>query len=218
MELATTGSVEATIMSRLRDETAPDHKRAESSALEQALMAGTLPRAGFVALLAQRLCIHRVLERRLRELAGRDARVAEIVRAEQAQEANLADDLRFFGVDPVAVTALPTTRALTAGMERAGDETPAALLGFLYVFEGSKNGARHMARRIRAAYGLEGAEGLRYLDPHGEAQRPVWAAFKARMDAATFSGAEQDAMLAAAKRAFDGVAAIGDEIVRTLAS
>lgn len=207
---------EPSLMTCLRDATAAQHQRAESSALERALAAGSLPRAGYVAVLAQRLCIHRMLERELRRLAEVDPRVAEIVRDEQYQEANLVEDLRHFGVSADDVAPLRATEALTAEIGRTAGAEPAGLLGYLYVLEGSKNGARHIARRIRPAYGLSGTGGTRYFDPHGEEQRPLWAAFKSRMDAARMTDREQEAMVAAARRAFDAVAAIGDEILRAM--
>jgi heme oxygenase len=78
----------------------------------------------------------------------------------------------------------------------------------LYVFEGSKNGARYIARALRGSLRISGAPGLRYLDPHGEAQRPVWESFKQRLDAAPLDAAEVDGIILAAKACFAHVTAV----------
>ena len=100
----------------------------------------------------------------------------------------------------------------------AADQNPMSLLGVYYVFEGSKNGARFVAKRIAPALGVGEAGGLRYLDPHGDEQRTLWREFKARMDNAGFSPTDQDAMVSAAKMTFDAVSAIDDELHQRIAA
>ena len=80
------------------------------------------------------------------------------------------------------------TAAFTAGFEGAD---PLLLLGTHYVLEGSMNGNRFMASAIRKAYGFEGAEGTRYLDPYGDEQRERWAEFKGVLDAYPFTEDER---------------------------
>lgn len=196
------------VMARLRDETSTHHAAAEGSPLEQALVAGTLPRDTFVDLLGQRYIVHRALEARLRDLAAVNPTVATILHEELYQTANLQHDLAHFGVQAEAVTPLPATADYVAALPRIAAAEPLALLGACYVFEGSKNGAHFIARRLRPAYGLGSGPGTRYLDPHGAQQRPLWMAFKARMDAADFAPAVQDAMVAAARMTFDAIGRI----------
>jgi len=81
-----------------------------------------------------------------------------------------------------------------------------------YVFEGSKNGARYLVKRVAATYDLKPGPGLLYLDPHGEQQPALWAQYKARMDAAGFSPQDQDAIVAAAQQTFDLVAEVDDQV------
>jgi heme oxygenase len=201
------------VMTRLREETAAQHAHAESRPLEQALVRGVLPRAAFVALLGQRFLVHRALEARLRELVRGHPLVGTLVPERLFQEQNARDDLAFFGVDAATVESLAPTHGFIAEIDRvAAGASPLALLGFYYVLEGSKNGARFIAQRVRPAYGLTAGPGTRYLDPHGEEQRPLWAAFKQRMDAAGFDTAAQDTMVAAARRAFDALSAIDDAV------
>lgn len=217
------------IMQRLRDETAEQHADAESRPLERAMAGGTLPRDVYVAWLGQRFLLHTVLEALVRDVAERDPRVGPIVTPDLFQENNLRADLQFFERPIERLQPLPPVQAIcdawrrltdakSAGSQPAGsDQTttqPIALLGAYYVFEGSKNGARYLMPRVAKTHGLDAElrDGLLYLDPHGERQRPLWMAFKERMNAATFTPAEQDAMVAAAKQAFSGVSALDDAL------
>ncbi|TWT46040.1 Heme oxygenase [Phycisphaerae bacterium RAS1] len=211
-----TETVSHDVMSRLRAETAVHHQRAELGELEQALAAGSLPLAAFVRLLEQRYCVHRNLERRMQALAARHSVVGQIAPERLFQEENLRADLLHFGVDPASVSPLPATAGLCATIERLAAENPLALLGCYYVFEGSKNGSRFIAKRLRPAYGLD-QDGMRYLDPHGEEQRALWLEFKQRMNAAGFGPSDQNAMVAAAQATFEGVAALDAEIYALVA-
>jgi len=200
------------LMRRLREQTAEHHRRAEFGELEQWLLHGRAPLELYIAWLEQRFLIHRTLETLLRKLVQRDPRFASAVREELFQEHNLREDLTHFGRDPGRVVPLPATLALLERMEREAHHRPPALLGVHYVFEGSKNGARFLARSLSAAYGLENGHGLRYLDPHGEAQRSLWQQFKVAMDAITFAPAEEEAIVEAAQWTFDAVMQLDTEI------
>lgn len=198
------------IMQRLRDETAELHKLAESRPLEQQMISGRLPRESYATWLGQRYLMHRALDRALEALRASDPRLAGVLGSEQYQSSNAESDLRALGVEPRDVAPLAPTRSFVSRLERGSDESPVALLGVHYVFEGSKNGARYIARAMRGA--LSPVEALRYLDPHGPEQRPLWDAFKQKMNAVAFSPAEQDEMLAAAKEAFAFAAALDDAV------
>jgi len=199
-------------MARLRDETAEHHARAESKPLEQALIAGELERSGYVRYLQQRYLIHAALEQEVAKLRDGHAPLSNVVRDELFQTGNLRRDLEFLGADGDGRVPLAATRKLLDEIERLATAEPLALLGIYYVFEGSKNGARIIAKRIARAHDLTPGPGLLYLDPHGEEQRPLWLALKGGMDACDFSPADQDAMVAAAQFTFDRIAELDDEI------
>jgi heme oxygenase len=211
------------MMQRLRDETSEHHKRAEAKPLERMLTAGQPDAGMYSAMLAQRFLAHRALEAHIAGLAARDARVRDIVPPILFQTENLRRDLAYF--DIATDTALSTsprsddihplqaTAKLIAAMDRTAVEQPTALLGFYYVFEGSKNGARFIAARVGPILGLaSGHPGLLYLDPHGQDQRELWRGFKQRMDAAHFTAAEVDAMVECAKLTFECVGELDDQI------
>lgn len=203
----------AGLMQRLREETLEQHKRAESRPFEQAMVRGSLPREQYAAGLGQRYLIHHALESALDQLAASDPRARQVLHSELYQTQNASADLRFYGIDPAIVRALPATLRMSTLIDDLAQNRPAALLGVYYVFEGSKNGARYIARSVARAYQLTGPDGLRYLDPHGEQQRPLWEAFKQRMDQAGFSNPEMDEMVAAAQATFDCIADLDDELM-----
>jgi heme oxygenase len=81
-------------------------------------------------------------------------------------------------------------------------------MGIFYVFEGSKNGARYISKALKE----KGVTALRYLDPHGEEQRPIWMKFRSDMDAISWSPTEQDSMVSAAQATFDAISSLDDAI------
>jgi len=69
-----------------------------------------------------------------------------------------------------------------------------------------------VARAIRRALNLTAGTGDRYLDPHGPEQRPIWAAFKARMDGEQWTSQQRDDMLAAARMMFSAIVDLSAEL------
>ncbi len=199
------------LMQRLRAETADQHHQAENSPYEQALVQGRLPRELYVAGLAQRYAIHAELERQMLALRSKRPEYTTVIDESLFQSANAAADLRHFGIELSDLPVGPAAQDACAWLLELGQSQPHALLGANYVLEGSKNGARYIARAIQRAYQLTGP-GLRYLDPHGEQQRPLWEAYRQKMDGLAFSIAEQDQIVAAAQRMFVCIGAIDREV------
>lgn len=202
----------ASIMQRLRDETLEQHKHAERRPLERGLGIGSLPRELYVGLLGQRFCVHRTLDRLVADLCRRDSRLAGVVTDELLQTENLRADLDYLGVPAESVEPISSTQILCEEIEASAEFDAVALLGYYYVLEGSKNGAAYLAPRVRKMYDLPDERGTRYFDPHGARQRELWGAFKSRMDVIDLTHAERDAIVDAAKRMFDGISAIDDEL------
>ena len=200
------------IMDRLRNETAEAHQRAEANPLEQALFRGTLPADGFRSYLEQRYCLHAVLDAAVRDLVESDARLCGLIPEALYQTPNLLSDLAFWNSKPSAIQPLPATNSFIDWVKSPAGKVNLSLLGAYYVFEGSKNGSRMLARVLALAYKLSDGRGLRFMDPHGADQRTLWQEFKNRMNAIEFSASEMDAMVASAKQAFDAIFAIDTEI------
>ncbi len=188
------------IMSRLKSATADLHQTAETSPLQRELVKGLLPREGYVSFLGQMYLIHAALEQAIRDGSAEHAGFESVLRAYHWREAQLREDLVFLGADPGAITPAAATAAMLVDIERAAAK-PVALLGMLYVVEGSTNGSKFIAAAIRKAYELTGP-GTSYLDPHGDLQKERWRTFKRDMDGVGFDETESLAIIAAAMGVF----------------
>ena len=200
----------ATTSHRLKTETAHLHRLAEESPLQRDLAKGRLPREQYARHLGQMLHVHERLEDRLWRLRGVVEAIGQVVRDEHSRVEALRADLEHFGLSASDCPASEPTRALLADIDRLAEDRPLALLGMHYVLEGSMNGAKFIAMNVRPAYGLEAGSGDRYLDPYGDRQREVWAAFKRDLDACELSGAQVEDLLHGAGRMFDGVREVGE--------
>ena len=208
--MTTTTAAPTGIMGRLKAETAEQHAVAESKPLEAALIEGSIAADQYKQYLAQRWLIHRELEDATDRVLGQDERLSKLGLPGLYQTANLEADLAHLGVDTASIKPLKGARSLVDTIRNA--PSPAVLMGIYYVFEGSKNGARFIARALGKAWGKNDLEGMKYLDPHGEAQRGLWMKFREDMNAIDWSPEEQDAMVKAAQGTFDAVSALDDEI------
>lgn len=206
----TTTAAPTGIMGRLKAETAEQHAVAEAKPLEAALIGGSIDHGQYKSYLAQRWIIHRALEAATDRALASDARLASLGLPGLYQTANLEADLAHLGVDTASIKPMKGAEKLVALVRDAG--SPAVLMGIYYVFEGSKNGARFIARSLAKAWSKTDLQGLRYLDPHGEAQRGLWMKFREDMNAIDWSDDEQDRMVKAAQVTFDAISALDDEI------
>ena len=206
----TTTAAPTGIMGRLKAETAEQHAIAEAKPLEAALVAGSIDHDQYKQSLGQRWLIHRELEAATDRALAEDRRLSQLGLPGLYQTANIEADLAYLGVDPGSIEPLQGAKNLVGTIKQA--PSPAVLMGIYYVFEGSKNGARFIARALGKAWGKTDGEGMKYLDPHGEAQRGLWMKFREDMNAIDWSSAEQDTMVKAAQDTFDAISALDDEI------
>jgi heme oxygenase len=175
-------------------------------------MSGRRPIESYADLLQQLLHVHRALETHLRLHAETNASIGQVVREAQFQEQHLLEDLRSLDREPDSSPPLPASRALIDEIHATAGRCPVALLGIHYVFEGSKNGGRFIAAALRRGYRLEGSDGLRYLDPHGDAQPALWREFKEVMESIDLTVEDQDAIVGAAMMTFRGIMGIHQEL------
>ena len=194
-------------MGRLKSDTAAQHAEAESKPLEAALVSGAIGLDQYKKYLAQRWLIHRELESTTDQALKKDSRLGSLGLPDLYQTKNLEADLAQLGVDLKSIQPMKGATKLIAEIKNA--PTPAALMGIYYVFEGSKNGARYIAKALG---GRARITALKYLDPHGEAQRGLWMKFRADMDAIAWTPAEQDSMVKSAQATFTSISSLDDEI------
>jgi heme oxygenase len=206
----TTTAAPTGIMGRLKAETAEQHAIAEAKPLEAALVAGSIDHDQYKQYLGQRWLIHRELEAATDRALAEDQRLSQLGLPGLYQTANIEADLGYLGVETSTIEPLKGAQNLVGTIQQA--PSPAVLMGIYYVFEGSKNGARFIARALGKAWGKTDGEGMKYLDPHGEAQRGLWMKFREDMNAIDWSSEEQDTMVKAAQDTFDAISALDDEI------
>jgi len=208
--MTTTTAAPTGIMGRLKAETAEQHAIAEAKPLEAALVAGSIDHDQYKQYLGQRWLIHRELEAATDRALAEDQRLSQLGLPGLYQTANIEADLGYLGVETSTIEPLKGAQNLVGTIQQA--PSPAVLMGIYYVFEGSKNGARFIARALGKAWGKTDGEGMKYLDPHGEAQRGLWMKFREDMNAIDWSSEEQDTMVKAAQHTFDAISALDDEI------
>ena len=206
----TTTAAPTGIMGRLKAETAEQHAIAEAKPLEAALVGGSIAHDQYKQYLGQRWLIHRELEAATDRALAEDRRLSQLGLPGLYQTANIEADLGYLGVETSTIEPLKGAQNLVGTIQQA--PSPAVLMGIYYVFEGSKNGARFIARALGKARGKTDGEGMKYLDPHGEAQRGLWMKFREDMNAIDWSSEEQDTMVKAAQDTFDAISALDDEI------
>lgn len=195
----------ATPAERLRASTRQHHDALESTGFARALLSRTLPLDRYVGQLAAHRIVLHALEGELSRAA--DPAVVRVWSPELVKVPLLDQDLNYFAASGTAPCplALGPARAFARETERTAASAPRALLGFLYVLEGSTLGAMTLRRHVREAYRLDGTGGIAY---YGSGDRDRWRRFTGRLDRALTGRAAQDDVIAAAGRAYRHTAAL----------
>lgn len=194
----------------LKARTADLHKQAESHAIQRAMVQGRMTREGFVAVQQQMLRIHDALERALTALRGSEARFGAVVRDCHFRADLLRRDLAALGAAGGSGPDLPPVREFAQRVAEWAAARSVALLGCLYVLEGSTNGSKYIARAMSRAPGFEGGRGLSALDPHGEAQAARWAEFKSLLNSVALTDAEREDVVRGAELVFLTISRVMD--------
>ncbi len=199
------------IMKRLKAETSDLHSHAESRTLQRAIAVGDVDQTTFSAYLGQLYRVHDCLESALENSCDKHAAVGAIATADRMRIPDLDRDLAFYGVDRDQIATGDAAKRFASQVEEITTTAPVALLGALYVLEGSTNGGRFLARALRKSWDLDG-KGLAYFDPYGDEQPQKWASFKRDMDEASFSADQEEAIIEMAKATFIAIAEVSDEV------
>jgi heme oxygenase len=202
-------------MDRLKEATADLHAKAEGHPFQTSLVRGTVATDDYARWLGQMLLIHAALEGRLAELRSQKPDLAPVIRDDLFQADRLRADLAHHGMPADAVKPLPATVEFVGWIDRTAQERPLALLGANYVLEGSKNGNRFIAKALmrRGGEAPPTNAGFQYLDPHGEAQRPMWQEYRQVMNGMPIAAEDAAAMEAAARLTFSAVTKLSDDLV-----
>lgn len=198
------------MMDLLKESTDQHHRDAERRNLQRDMVQGRLPVERYRVWLGQMFLLHRALWDAICRSRRACSALAEIVCDEGLHVQHLRADLATLGTDADEVVPLPSTARALDVIGRTAEQDPFALLGYNYVLEGSMNGNRFIARALTAT---TGGSALSYLDPYGEEQRPVWMAYRERMNAAGFDAERTRGMITAAQDMFTFVAEMSDDVM-----
>lgn len=208
----------ASLMQQLKVSTAELHKFAESRELQRALFKGAASPVTFRRYLIELHAVHVALERGLAMWRAQQPELASVFSDEQMHSRNLELDIvslaRLTDSTAAAEFGARTSAAkklIELLAEQTGDD-PFALLGCLYVLEGSMNGNRFLYRALSKAWQIDRHGGLRYLDPYGDAQQENWQKFRLAMDALDANETNIARAVESACRTFEAIAAISDAI------
>lgn len=200
-------------METLKVTTRPLHDATEAHEFQKLLGSGKLPQATYIDYLSQLYRLHKHLADYLAKHLDESSKLKGIVKNRHLVVDSLTADLDHFEV--ALENAVPTggTRKLLKEMARMDKESPCALLGILYVLEGSTHGAKYMVSKLRDGLGLKDRIGASYFDRYQDAQMPNWLEFKADMNAAEFDQDESQAIVDSAKRTFAAFFEIGNDLM-----
>jgi heme oxygenase len=195
-----------TIMQRLRAETRAEHVATEAIPFSTAIVAGTLARAEYAAQLAAYLPVHRALESAVAD--ARHPALVSVWTNDMVRTTLLEADLDELGVTDDDVRAARTeSEAMASWITDLAATDPIAILGVLYVLEGSTLGGAVLRRHLADAFALTDA-GLRYYSPYGTHPRLHWVAFGERVNAVVLVASEADRIVAAAAETFTRIGRI----------
>jgi len=201
------------IMSHLRESTRALHKEAESRPLQRSMAKGTLPPGAYVMYLGQLRHLHESIEASLDAVLDSHPELAGLFTNDRRRVPDLDRDLAAFSVSPETVPVLPPTREFIGKVEDFVGSDPVALLGPLYVLEGSTNGGRFLARVLERSLQIEDRAGLAYMDPYLDRQPEMWAEFKRLADEVQLTPDQRDAVTEAARDTFRAIAEISDSVL-----
>lgn len=192
----------------LKNQTQNAHTAAERHEFQGRVLRGMLGSPAYVAQMGQYYLVHKALMGALARVQS-DKSVASLIKPFHTYPQLFEADLKHFGADASAVQPVGATKQIIREINEA---SPLALIGFAYVAEGSTNGGKFIGQALRRALNLPGGEGLSSLDPHGEAQRERWGAFRGTLDQLPLDEAGRQTVISSAERYFRYVIELFDEL------
>lgn len=193
------------IMIKLRKMSMPVHRTLNNLPYVKALMSHQLPLSSYVNALRALAVIHSVLEEEINQSEN------EIVRSVWSADLKkfplLQRDLDFFAPRAIAdaVPALDAAVEVTKNIRRIRLTNSVALLGYLYVFEGTTLGHKLHTPDISKIFCLTRLDGYRYVNSYGEDVDRHWQEFSTKMNRALSDSSEHEAILDTSRELFLGL-------------
>jgi len=173
----------------LRDATRPLHTAAEAQPFMGALLGGALPVAAYGDWLRQQAFLAEKLEAWAKTALSSTPELAPLLADNPYHTSRARADLKALGLIEASSPMAETVQSAS----RLGDSCavePLRLAGYFYVVEGSNNGGRFLARRMREVFRGDAPVPTALLDSYGEQQPATWKRFRAGLD--TLGGAVGD--------------------------
>ncbi|QGJ69996.1 Hypothetical protein PBC10988_16850 [Planctomycetales bacterium 10988] len=189
----------------IRETVHPTHERIEKVAFSRQMISGKIGKKAYGRALSQLWFVHRVLENHLR----RYPELAEIFEEEMSRTEVLAQDLKVLG-QPLQTQPLAETIDLIEDIEHWSYREPVALLGALYIFEGSRMGSMYLGKSLAKGFDrpAEIGQGLDYHLQGSEDRPKKWKSFKNSLDTMPLSEDQQQAIVDAAEATMNGMYAL----------
>jgi len=203
---------ERSISRRLKQETRIHQERAERHRLPQALRGGRLPRRLYADWLAQRLLLHRVLEKEAAAFAQRSPIARRVMQRQQDALGELRTDLAFLGVDPASIRPDPAAAKLVTSIERTAKFNPIALLGICYVLHVTSGGPHASVQRLHRAYQLQPGPGTLYVESGSSHHNADVCGVEQAIDGAGLSRLEAHVLVATARTTYILLAELEDDL------
>ena len=154
------------LRTRLRDATAPLHNQLNEQALLAALLGNDLPLADYQQLLGIYYSLYHQLEAALKDYT--DQQPIDFDYQPRYKTPLLFNDLKYWHIKPEPLRCqivLPELNSL------------GALLGLLYVLEGSTLGGQFIAQHLQLTYGYTRSTGSNFFSGYGEQTTTHWQSF-----------------------------------------
>ncbi len=206
------------VMDLLRESTAELHTSAEANQFQHQLGGGRVTKEDLGRYLQQIYLMHNAIGDLLRREKAASEALSLVVQDYHLDLTCVLNDLAYLEHSSLNVTPLKATLAIIESMNETARTCPSGLLGYLYVLEGSTNGAKFIAKALRSGLSLPENKGASYFDRYGSAQRERWNAFKQAMNDLTLSDSEKESLVVAAKKTFHTFGKVGEELVATSVS
>ncbi|MFZ4701203.1 MAG: biliverdin-producing heme oxygenase [Candidatus Methylumidiphilus sp.] len=171
------------LMDELKASTHAFHEQLQEAPFFKALSASRLPVESYISQLQALAVIHAVLEHEI-ERSQNDA-LAAVWQPDMCKLPALMDDLSYFEPRHVSENTRSVGEALkiAEAIRLHALQEPLALLGYIYVLEGSMLGAQILMPKFSHAFKLTKHEGLSYLNSYGSNVAAHWSSYCQRMNA-----------------------------------
>jgi heme oxygenase len=203
-----------TVMELLRDSTSDMHNSAEANEFQHKLSAAKVQKDELGRYLQQLYLIHQSISNLIEQSKTNNDALRHVVRDYHSDLTCIVNDIEYLGQKPELATPLKATADLVASMIETSKNQTAALLGYLYVLEGSTNGAKFLAKALRNGLELPVDAGASYFDRYGDKQRERWNEFKQAMNEVEFTEDERAKLVSTAAETFQTFGKIGDELLQ----